>query len=310
MKKELFELSNKIKHAAQSVGFDDCGIAKSQYLAEDAFRLTEWLKNGYHAGMQYMENYFDKRTDPGKLVPGAKSVISVLLNYLPKETQPEKDNFIISKYAYGQDYHRIIKSKLKKLIHIINTTITPVNGRAFVDSAPLLDRAWAYKAGLGWIGKNTNLISPEYGSFVFIGTLIVDIELAYDKPLPDRCGKCTKCITSCPTNALITERRLDSEKCISYLTIENKNEIPAIMKGKFEGRIFGCDICQDVCPWNKKVKPHYVPEFQPSPDLLKLTKKDWEKLSYEEFRNLFGQSAVKRAKFSGLKRNISFISDD
>ena len=303
-------ISGLIKSAAKEAGFDDCGIAKAELLKEDGFRLTDWLKNGFHADMKYMETHFGKRTNLQKLVPGARSVISVILNYLPERSLKEKNNLIISKYAYGTDYHYVVKAKLNALLKIINDTIVPVNGRAFVDSAPVLDRAWAGRAGIGWIGKNTNLISVKYGSFVFIGSLVVDIELEYDKPIPDHCGGCRKCIDACPTGALIADKVLDSNKCISYLTIENRNEIPPQYKNRFRDRIFGCDICQDVCPWNRKVKPHRVPEFEAKTELLQMNREQWEKLDKPLYNRLFKKSAVKRAKFEGLKRNIEYVSDE
>ncbi len=307
MKFDLTSISRQIKEAAKSIGFDDCGIARAGFLKEDAFRLSDWLKQGYHAEMNYMERYFEKRTDPRMLVPGAKSVISVLLNYKPDTTQKEEDNLLISKFAYGKDYHYIIKAKLHRLMDTVNQKIIPVNGRYFVDSAPLLDRAWAYYAGLGWLGKNTNLISPKHGSFVFIGTLVVDVELIYDKPIADHCGNCRKCIDACPTNALIHEKVLDARKCISYLTIENRKEIPEKYKSMFGNKVFGCDICQDVCPWNKKVKPNKVDKLQPQPALLKMTKEDWKNLDVSDYQKLFKHSVVKRVKYQGLKRNIDFV---
>ncbi len=256
--------------------------------------------------MQYMENHFDKRLDPTLLVDGAKSVISLLLNYYPAETQ-NTDTYKISKYAYGEDYHFVIKEKLKELLYSINENIGEIGGRAFVDSAPVLDKAWAAKSGLGWIGKNSNLLSKQVGSFFFIAELIVDIELEYDTPVTDHCGSCTACIDACPTQAIVQPYVVDGSKCISYFTIELKDNIPQEMKGSFNDWAFGCDVCQDVCPWNRFSKPHNEPLFNPHPDLLSFTKKDWEEITEETFRAVFKNSAVKRAKFSGLKRNIDFL---
>lgn len=256
--------------------------------------------------MQYMENYFDKRLDPTLLVPGAKSVISLLLNYYPEQKQTE-GTYKISKYAYGQDYHFVIKEKLKVLLHSINENIGEVGGRAFVDSAPVLDKAWAAKSGLGWIGKNSNLLSKQVGSFFFIAELIVDLELEYDHAVTDHCGSCTACIDACPTQAIIQPYVVDGSKCISYFTIELKDNLPEEMKGKFDDWAFGCDVCQDVCPWNRFSKPHAEPLFNPYPDLLSLTKKDWEELTEDTFRAVFKNSAVKRTKFGGLQRNIDFL---
>jgi len=302
-------LSEQIKQKAKSIGFTDCKIAPAEFLKEEAEHLRNWLMNGMHADMHYMENHFEKRTDPAKLMPGAKSVIVVLLNYLPENPLPETNNLIISKYAYGDDYHKVIMTMLKKLHKAIDQEIVEYEGRIFVDSAPLLERALAAKAGLGWIGKNANLISPEYGSFVFIGELLTNIELEYDKPIRDFCGSCTKCLQACPTNAIIQPKTIDSRLCISYWTIENKGSIKASFKGKIRSRIFGCDICQDVCPWNRKIKSHLVDAFRPSLDLMNMTKKDWRVLSQEKYNHLFKKSAVKRAKYDGLMRNIKFAGD-
>lgn len=260
--------------------------------------------------MHYMENHFEKRTDPSKLMPGAKSVIVVLLNYFPKPGLTEKDNFIVSKYAYGRDYHKVMKAMLKKLQEAINKDIIANEGRVFVDSAPVLERAWAAKAGLGWIGKNANLISPEHGSFVFIGELLVDVELEYDKAIKDFCGCCTKCLQACPTNAIVQPRIVDSRRCISYCTIENKGSITETLKGQFQNRIFGCDICQDICPWNRKARVNTIDDFQASPDLFNMTKSDWQNLSEEKYNQLFKGSAVKRAKYEGLMRNIRFVDGE
>jgi len=256
--------------------------------------------------MQYMENHFDKRLDPTLLVDGSKSVISLLLNYYPEEQQTA-DTFKISKYAYGQDYHFVIKEKLKELLHSINENIGEVGGRAFVDSAPVLDKAWAAKSGLGWIGKNSNLLSKQVGSFFFIAELIVDIELEYEYAVTDHCGSCTACLDACPTEAIIAPYVVDGSKCISYFTIELKENLPESMKGSFGDWAFGCDICQDVCPWNRFSKPHREPLFNPHPDLLSMTKKDWIEITEETFKAVFKNSAVKRTKFEGLKRNIDFL---
>lgn len=295
-----------IKQKALELGFSAIGFSKAGLLEKESKQLKEWLANGFHGEMHYMENHFEKRTDPRALVNGAKSIISVLYNYYPKEKQ-RKDTYQISKYAYGKDYHYVIKKKLNKLFEFINSEIHEVSGRAFVDSAPVMDKVWAAKSGLGWIGKNTNLISRELGSFVFIGELIVDFELEYDnKVLKDYCGNCTKCIDACPTNAL-SPYQLDAQKCISYLTIENKGDIPDEFKGKLNDWIFGCDICQDVCPWNAKLEPNNEPQFQISDLLKSMSKEDWQNLDQQQFRKLFKNSPVERTKFEGLKRNIEFL---
>lgn len=256
--------------------------------------------------MQYMENHFDKRLDPTKLVEGSKSVVSLLLNYYPKNKQIEK-TFKVSKYAYGQDYHHVIKTKLRALQEFISREIGQVHGRAFVDSAPVLDKAWAAKSGLGWIGKHSNLLTKEVGSYYFIAELIIDLELEYDAPATDHCGSCTACLEACPTDAIVAPYVVDGSKCISYFTIELKNEIPKQVQGQFEDWIFGCDICQEVCPWNRFSKPHNEPLFDPHPELLSMTKKDWEEITEEVFQKVFKKSAVKRTKLSGLKRNIKFL---
>jgi epoxyqueuosine reductase len=258
--------------------------------------------------MHYMDNNFEKRANPALLVPGSKSVISVLLNYFPSKTQNDPTAPVIATYAYGEDYHKVLKKKLKFLFNFINTNLISIQGRTFVDSAPVLDRAWAARSGLGWIGKNSNLISTKHGSFVFIGSLIIDMELSYDTAIHDHCGGCTKCIQACPTHAIQEPAVIDSNKCISYLTIENKNNIPEFFKNKFKNRVFGCDICQDVCPWNRKAKPNQVKEFDAIPDLLEMTKEEWNDLDEDKYNLLFKKSAVKRAKYSELKRNIDFIN--
>ncbi len=297
-----------IKAEAKRIGFLSCGISKAGFLEEEAPRLEKWLKGGRHGQMQYMENHFDKRLNPALLVDDAKSVISLLLNYYPEERQTD-DSYKISKYAYGQDYHFIIKSKLKELLYSIQENIGEVGGRAFVDSAPVLDKAWAAKSGLGWIGKNSNLLSRQVGSFFFIAELIIDLDLEYDSITTDHCGSCTACIDACPTQAIIEPYVVDGSKCISYFTIELKENIPAEMRGKFDDWAFGCDVCQDVCPWNRFSKPHMEPLFNPHPDLLSMTKKDWDEITEDTFRTVFKNSAVKRTKFEGLKRNINFLKE-
>lgn len=295
-----------IKTEAKRLGFLSCGISRAEFLEEEAPRLERWLKEGMQGEMQYMENHFDKRLDPRKLVPGAKSVVSLLYNYFPSASQIE-DTYKISKYAYGTDYHFVIKDKLKEFLSKLQDEIGEVSGRAFVDSAPVLDKAWAARSGLGWIGKHSNLLSQQLGSFYFIAELILDLELEYDSPVTDHCGDCTACIDACPTEAIIEPYVVDGSKCISYFTIELKNEIPAAFKGQFDDWIFGCDICQDVCPWNRFSKAHQEPLFNPHPELLAMTKKDWEEITEEVFKKVFQKSAVKRTKYSGLKRNIEFL---
>ncbi|WP_121666798.1 tRNA epoxyqueuosine(34) reductase QueG [Mesonia aquimarina] len=297
-----------IKAEAKRLGFLSCGISKAEFLEEEAPRLEQWLKENRHGEMRYMENHFDKRLDPTKLVEGAKSVVSLLYNYYPSATQ-NLESYNISKYAYGRDYHFVIKDKLKEFMQCIHDEIGEVGGRVFVDSAPVLDKAWAAKSGLGWIGKNTNLLSKKTGSFFFIAELIIDLELECDTPVTDHCGTCTACIDACPTDAIYEPYKVDGSKCISYYTIELKNEIPKSEQGKFEDWMFGCDICQDVCPWNRFSKPHNEPLFNPHPDLLHMTKSDWEELTKETFGQIFKKSAVKRTKFSGLKRNIDFLKN-
>ncbi len=301
------EHTQRIKTEAKRLGFFACGVSKAEFLEEEAPRLEKWLKKGMHGEMGYMENHFDKRLDPTRLVEGSKSVVSLLLNYYPKDGQI-RESYKVSKYAYGQDYHHVIKSKLRELQGFISKEIGEVNGRAFVDSAPVLDKAWAAKSGLGWIGKHSNLLTKEVGSFYFIAELIVDLELEYDSPATDHCGSCTACIDSCPTEAITEPYVVDGSKCISYFTIELKNEIPIQYKNKVDDWIFGCDVCQDVCPWNRFSKPHQEPLFNPHPELLSMTKKDWEDITEDVFKKVFKKSAVKRTKFSGLRRNINFIS--
>lgn len=296
-----------IKEKARDLGFFFCGISKADFLDEEAPRLEKWLNDQRHGKMNYMENHFDKRLDPRLLVDGAKSVVSLLLNYYPAEKQPE-NTYKISKYAYGQDYHHVIKEKLKEFFQFIQDEIGEVGGRMFVDSAPVLDKAWAKKSGLGWIGKNSNLINTKSGSFFFIAELILDLELEPDGPIKDYCGTCTRCIDACPTDAIVEPYVVDGSKCISYLTIELKDEIlPHEFKGKMEDWMFGCDICQDVCPWNRFSKPHNTPAFDPHEQLLQMNKSDWEDLTEEVYREIFKKSAVKRTKLNGVKRNVNFL---
>ena len=283
-----------------------CGISKAGFLEKEAPRLEKWLKNNSHGQMTYMENHFDKRLDPTLLVDGAKSVVSLLLNYYPSELQRE-DSYKISKYAYGQDYHFVIKEKLNELLVAIQENIGAVSGRAFVDSAPVLDKAWAAKSGLGWIGKNSNLITQKVGSFYFIAELIIDLELEYDFATTDHCGSCTACLDACPTQAIVAPYQVDGSKCISYYTIELKDHLPDEMKGKLDDWAFGCDVCQDVCPWNRFSKPHSEPLFQANPELLSFSKKDWEEITAETFQKVFKDSPLKRTKIEGLKRNIQFL---
>ena len=297
-----------IKTEAKRLGFLSCGISKAQFLEEEAPRLEKWLNNNMHGKMQYMENHFDKRLDPTKLVEGSKSVISLLLNYYPRDEQTGS-SFKISKYAFGADYHFVIKEKLKQLLEFIQQEIGEVQGRAFVDSAPVLDKAWAAKSGLGWMGKHSNLMTQQVGSFYFIAELFVDLELDYDTPTTDHCGTCTACIDACPTQAIVKPYVVDGSKCISYFTIELKENIPSEFKGKLHDWIFGCDVCQDVCPWNRFSKPHNEPLFNPHPEVLSMTKKDWEEITEETFNKVFKNSPVKRTKFSGLLRNILFLKE-
>ena len=295
-----------IKAEAHRLGFLSCGISKAGFLEEEAPRLENWLNNQMNGQMSYMENHFDKRLNPTLLVDDAKSVISLLLNYYPSELQNE-DSYKISKYAYGQDYHHVIKEKLKELLHFIQTEIGEVSGRAFVDSAPVLDKAWAAKSGLGWVGKNSNLITQKVGSFYFIAELIIDLELDYDAPTTDHCGSCTACLDACPTEAIVAPYVVDGSKCISYFTIELKDNLPQEMKGKFDDWMFGCDVCQDVCPWNRFSKPHNEPLFQANSDILNFSKSDWEEITVDTFQKVFKNSALKRTKYDGLLRNINFL---
>ena len=297
-----------IKKKAIDLGFISCGISKSGFLSEEVNRFEKWLKNNYHGKMSYMERNFDKRMDTSRLVEGSKSVISLLYNYYPIEKINSDNNLKISKYAYGKDYHFIIKTKLKSLLTEIRNEIGHIDGRVFVDSAPILERAWAKKSGLGWIGKNTNLVSKKTGSFFFIAEIIVDIELNYDNEIKDHCGSCTACLDSCPTDALHEPYKIDASKCISYFTIELKDKFPNNLKEDFQDWIFGCDICQDVCPWNRFSVANSDPLLQPTLELKNLTKKDWIELTEEVFKVIFKESPIKRAKYKGLKRNIKYAS--
>ena len=309
MKSSVQQNTLLIKEKAKSLGFFFCGISKADFLAEEAPKLEKWLSNSFNGKMDYMNNHFDKRLDPRLLVDNAKSVVSLLLNYYPTPShQLEESSFKISKYAYGEDYHFVIKDKLSELFQFINDTIGEVGGRIFVDSAPVMDKVWAKKSGLGWIGKNSNLIHPKNGSFFFIAELILDLELQPDGPMKDYCGTCTKCIDACPTDAIVEPYVVDGSKCISYLTIELKDAIlPSYFKDKMDNWIFGCDICQDVCPWNRFSKPTNETKFFPHENLLNMSKADWKDMTQEVFSTLFKNSAVKRTKMSGLKRNIDFI---
>jgi epoxyqueuosine reductase len=298
-----------IKAEAKRLGFAACGISRAGFLEEEAPRLEAYLAKGYQGKMAYLENHFDKRLDPTKLVEGAKSVVSLLYNYFPSETQADPDAPKISKYAYGTDYHFVVKEKLKLLLDSIREKVGEVDGRVFVDSAPVLDRAWAAKSGLGWIGKNSNLIMHKAGSFYFIGELIINLELEPDLAIKEYCGNCTRCLDACPTGAIVAPKVVDGSKCISYFTIELKDEIPASMKGKFDNWAFGCDVCQNVCPWNRFSIAHNEPQFGPRPEIIHMKKSDWEELTQETFSKIFKNSAVKRTKFSGLKRNLSFLED-
>nr|WP_288834310.1 tRNA epoxyqueuosine(34) reductase QueG [uncultured Flavobacterium sp.] len=295
-----------IKSEAKRLGFLSCGISKAGFLEEEAPRLENWLNKNLNGQMSYMENNFDKRLNPTLLVDDAKSVVSLLLNYYPEKEQVQ-DSYKISKYAYGKDYHFVIKEKLKELLFSIQENIGEVSGRVFVDSAPVLDKAWAAKSGLGWIGKNSNLLTQKVGSFYFIAELIIDLDLEYDNPTTGHCGSCTACIDACPTQAIIAPYVVDGSKCISYFTIELKENIPLEMKGHFDDWVFGCDTCQDVCPWNRFSKSHNEPLFNPNPALLSMTKKDWEEMTEETFKIVFKESAVKRTKFQGLSRNVNFL---
>ena len=295
-----------IKKEAKRLGFDFCGISKAEFLTEEAPRLEKWLKENKHGEMKYMENYFDKRLDPRLLVDGARSVISLLYNYYPEQTQVT-DAPKISKYAYGKDYHEVIKDKLNEFLFSLKQEIGNVYGRAFVDSAPVMDKVWAAKSGLGWVGKNSNLINKQQGSFFFIAELIIDVELEYDGPIKDYCGTCAKCIDACPTEAIVAPYVVDGSKCISYLTIELKENIPTEFKDKMDNWAFGCDVCQDVCPWNSFSMPHNQAQFKNTNGLLNYTESEWNDITEETFNFIFKNSAVKRTKYKGLKRNLMFL---
>ena len=301
--------SNLIKSKAKELGLDLCGIAKADFLAEEKQAFLSWIEKGYHGEMGYMANNVEKRLDPRLLVENTKSVIVVALNYFPKEKQKDPEAPVIAKYAYGKDYHFVLKEKLNLLFEYINDEIQEVSGRAFVDSAPVLEHAWAKKAGLGWIGKNSLLLNRKLGSFFFLGELLLDIDLSYDEEKQqDFCGGCNRCIRSCPTGAIVEPHVVNGSKCISYYTIELKGELPEKMKGKFQNRVFGCDICQDVCPWNRMAKAHQTEDFEPNPDLLEMSRQDWIEMDAHRFGEIFKKSAVKRTKFKGLKRNLDFLS--
>ena len=295
-----------IKNKARDLGFMYCGIAKAEFLKDEAPRLEKWLNQGMHGKMSYMENHFDKRLDPTKLVPGAKSVVTLLYNYYPQQDLAGDDTYKIAKYAYGKDYHFVIKDKLKAFMASIHEEIGEVDGRVFVDSAPVMERTWAQRGGVGWIGKNSLLLNKQSGSFFFLAELILDLELEHDGPVKDYCGTCTACMDNCPTDAIPEPYVVDGSRCISYLTIELKDSIPEEFSGKFKNWAFGCDICQDVCPWNRFSKPHQEPAFEPHEQLKSMNNNDWEELTHEVFNEIFRKSAVKRTKFEGLKRNINF----
>ena len=296
-----------IKRLANELGFDACGIAKARYLEEEAPHLEQCLDNNYHGHMAYMANHFDKRLDPQKLVPGAKSVVSLLYNYFPEQDLAQQHGYKLAKYAYGNDYHEVIKRKLWNLLDQARAEIGDIDGRVFVDSAPVMERQWAQLAGLGWLGKNGLLLNKSKGSFLFIAELIIDLELEYDAPMTDYCGTCTKCLDSCPTAAIVEPGVVDGSKCISYYTIELKSELPITEDKSFESWVFGCDVCQDVCPWNRFSQSHNEPAFKANPTLQNMKTTDWEELTQETFDKVFKNSAVKRPKFAGLKRNIDFV---
>jgi len=302
------EITRLVKEKAQELGFMGIAIAKAEHMDEEAIRLEQWLNQNYHGAMSYMENHFDKRVDPTRLVPGSKSVISLMYNYYTEEQQEDPTAPKIAMYAYGKDYHKVVKKKMIQLFKWMQESFGEIDGRCFVDSAPVLERDWARRSGLGWVGKHTLLISPKSGSYFFLGEIICDLELEYDHPIKDHCGTCTRCIEACPTDAISPEGYLmDGSKCISYLTIELKNEIPEEFSSQMKNWMFGCDICQQVCPWNRFSKPHNEEKFVPKDELLKMTKQEWKELSEDVFDKLFEGSAVKRTKYKGLKRNIEFL---
>lgn len=300
--------SNLIKSKAMAFGFQSCGISKADFLEEEAPHLEQWLKNNFHGEMKYMENYFDKRLDPRLLVEGSKSVISLSYNYFPEEIQANKD-FKLAKYAYGEDYHDVIKDKLRLMIAELQEEIGEFSFRVFVDSAPVLEKAWAKKSGIGWVGKNSNLITKKNGSFYFLAEIICDLDLIQDYEVTDHCGSCTKCIDACPTQAIVSDKIIDGSKCISYATIELKDQIPDFFKDKMEDWMFGCDICQDVCPWNRFSAPTLEEKFRPNSEIKNFTKQEWKDITQEVFSTVFRKSAVKRTKFAGLKRNLDFLSE-
>lgn len=300
-----------IREEAERLGFMACGFARARYLEEEAPRLEEWLNRNYNGEMAYLANHFDKRLDPTQLVPGAKTVVSLLYNYYPEKQQSKPEAPKLAKYAYGEDYHFVLKRKLKDLLYFIQEEIGEIDGRVFVDSAPVMERKWAQEAGLGWLGKNTLLLNKKKGSFFFLAELIIDLELLYDEPIKtDHCGTCTRCIDACPTEAIVGPNLLDASKCISYLTIELKDSIPPEFKGQMENWAFGCDICQDVCPWNRFSKPHQESAFMAKENLLEWEKRDWYDMTEEVFRRVFKKSAVKRTKFNGLQRNLRFLKEE
>ncbi len=300
-----------IREEARRLGFTFVGFARAERLEEEARRLEEWLTRGMHGQMNYMANYFDKRVDPRHLVEGAKTVICLMYNYYTPKKQKDPEAPKISRYAYGKDYHFILKKKLKTLLFFIQEKMGAVNGRCFVDSAPVLERDWARRGGVGWTGKNTLLIHPKAGSYFFLAEIILDLELDCDRPMKDYCGTCTRCIDACPTEAIAPEGYLvDGSKCISYFTIELKEAIPEEYRGRFDNWMFGCDICQEVCPWNRFSQPHQEPDFEPHPELLEMSKREWEEITEEVFREIFRKSPVKRTKYAGLKRNIDFLKSD
>ena len=304
---DIGERTRFVKSAAQRLGFSFCGISRAEFLREEAPRLEAWLKKGYQGKMSYLENFFDKRLDPTLLVPGAKSVVSLLYNYSPQKDLSTDNAYKVARYAYGEDYHFVVKEKLKSLMDEIRAAIGDVDGRVFVDSAPVMERAWAKKSGVGWIGKNSLLINREAGSFFFLAELIVDLDLECDGPVKDYCGTCTACMDACPTDAISQPHMVDGSKCISYFTIELKDEIPDDVKGKFQNWVFGCDICQEVCPWNRFAKPHNEPRFNATEEFMGMQANDWKDLTEEVFQRVFKNSPLKRSKFEGIKRNVRFL---
>ncbi len=296
-----------IKQWARDLGFLQCGIARAAFLEEDAPLLEKWLHQGMHGAMKYMENHFEKRLDPRKLVPGARSVITLMYNYTPEKELPAENNYKIARYAYGEDYHFVIKRKLKELFNRIREEIGTVDGRVFVDSAPVMERSWARRSGVGWIGKNSLLLNRGEGSYFFLAEVILDLELVADSPVGDYCGTCTACMDACPTDAIPSPYVVDGSRCISYLTIELKSAIPEEFGPAMNDWVFGCDICQEVCPWNRFATPHREEAFEPHPDLEQMNRSDWEEMTEETFRRVFKKSPLKRAKFNGLKRNVAFV---